>query len=121
MDRNFAQENGGYWSILVTYQDPGATAGTNGNNEQQRRQKVDWKEELSEEVFARFERLREIRSGIAKRDGVAAFIVFSDRELAKIAALETVTEDAMQALEGVDAGKKQKYGHYFLTHEEVLL
>lgn len=113
VDRIFSAE-GGYWSLLVTYQEQGATA-SSGGSDVHRKQKVDYREVLSPEAYARFEYMRGIRGDLARKEGVAAFLIFSDRELAKIAELDEVTADALNSIQGIDDKKRQKYGEFFLT------
>ena len=113
VDKTFCSE-GGYWSVFVTYQEQGATA-SSGGQDVHRRQKVDYKEVLTPEAYSRFEYMRGIRGELARKEGLAAFLIFSDRELAKIAELGEVTADALDALPGIDDKKRQKYGRYFIT------
>lgn len=113
VDKTFSSE-GGYWSILVTYQEQGAT-NSSGGTDVHRKQKVDYKEVLSPEAYSRFEQMRGVRGELARKEGLAAFMIFSDRELAKIAELEEVDVDSLNALQGIDDKKRQKYGRYFLT------
>ena len=115
VDKTFSS-NGDYWSILVTYQEQGASV-SGGVVDVQRRQKVDYKEILSPEAYSRFEHMRSIRGELARKEGLAAFLIFSDRELSKIAELEEVTSDALDAIQGIDGKKRQKYGKYFLTND----
>lgn len=117
VDKTFSP-NSDCWSILVTYQEQGATL-SSGGADVHRRQKVDYKEKLSPEAFSRFEHMRSIRGELARKDGVAAFLIFSDRELSKIAELEEVTTEALDAIPDIDDKKKQKYGKFFLTNRTI--
>ena len=117
LDRSFSSENGGYWSLLVTYQE---NASASGIGDFQRRQKVDYKEILSENAYRRFEEMRQIRGSIAKKEGIAAFLVFSDKELAKLAEVECLNAATMEAIEGVDEKKKKKYGEFFLVDQPLM-
>ncbi len=116
IDREFCAEHGGYWTLFITYQEHGGQPGTMLS----RSGKVDYREVLPPEQFARFARFREIRKELAARDAIPAYAVFTDEELSQIAQMEDVTMTAIAAIKGV--GKRaEKYGAAFLNvaqHEE---
>jgi superfamily II DNA helicase RecQ len=76
--------------------------------------KVDYKEVLSAEQFARFARLRELRKGLAEKEAVPPYVVFTNEQLAQMVKLETPTAAAVEAIEGIGAAKMGKYGRLFL-------
>ena len=57
-----------------------------------------------------FERLRRWRAVIARRDGVAAFLVFHDRTLTELAARRPTDLHQLAAIPGVGPGKLARYG-----------
>jgi len=59
--------------------------------------------------------LRKKRSEIARRDGVPAYIVFSDRTLAEMALKRPASLAAMSGVRGVGAMKLERYGAEFLA------
>jgi len=83
-----------FWSLCVSYQDPGS--GPQG----QRRPRVDYKELLSEQEFTLFARLRSLRKELAEREGVPAYALFTNEQLAEI--------------EGVGPARIEKYGERFV-------
>ena len=88
VDRHFTPENGGYWTLLVTYQDfgsPEAPAPV------QRGSKKDYRELLGDDGFALFARFKDIRRDIARSENIPAYAVFTDDELAQIVQLSDVT------------------------------
>jgi superfamily II DNA helicase RecQ len=105
-----------YWCFCVEYQ-----AGGKPNAEDTRRKaKIDYRDHLSEEAFSRFARLREVRKTIAREQGVPAYAVFTNKELAQLAELEKLSLEQMQSLEGIGAKRAEKYGPLFLqglSHE----
>jgi ATP-dependent DNA helicase RecQ len=62
-----------------------------------------------------FDRLRKLRKQIADREGVAAFIVFSDATLRHMVAKKPSTPSGMLAVSGVGKVKLQRYGSEFLA------
>jgi ATP-dependent DNA helicase RecQ len=61
-----------------------------------------------------FERLRELRREIAAENEVPAYVVFSDRTLADMAARRPTTEAEFLEVHGVGAAKLGRYGEVFL-------
>lgn len=78
------------------------------------RAKVDYKQVLTESQFAVFSRLREIRKALANEDGVPAYAVFTDEELAGICRLAELTEKSLATLPGIGEKKIIRYGKSML-------
>ena len=62
-----------------------------------------------------FDRLRKLRKQIADREGVAAFIVFSDASLRQMVAKKPKTRSGLLAVSGVGKVKLERYGSEFLA------
>jgi ATP-dependent DNA helicase RecQ len=76
-------------------------------------------DELDHEDRLLFERLRRLRTQIARDQGVPPYVVFTDATLAGISAARPVTEDALLAVSGVGQSKLEKYGEAFLELVEA--
>jgi ATP-dependent DNA helicase RecQ len=63
---------------------------------------------------ALFQRLRDVRKDIADRQGVPAYIVFSDKVLRELASVRPKTAGEMLDVSGVGPAKLNKYGDTFL-------
>lgn len=98
-----------FWSFCITYIEGGVVLQPG---------KVDYKEVLDEESFQRFARMREIRKRLAQEEGVPAYAIFTDKELAAMAKAERLTAAAMKEVKGVGEKKVEKYGHHFITKKE---
>jgi ATP-dependent DNA helicase RecQ len=61
-----------------------------------------------------FERLRELRREIADRQGVPAYLVFSDRTLREMAESRPETKEELLDVSGVGPAKLERYGERFL-------
>lgn len=110
VDRQFCAEQGGYWTLCVSYQENGSPQGVPVS----RSGKVDYRDVLSPEAFGRFARYREIRKEVAAQHGIPAYAVFTDEELSQIAQMEEVSMNAIAAIKGV--GKRaEKYGDAFIA------
>lgn len=62
-----------------------------------------------------FSRLRALRSRLAARQGVPAYVVLTDRALREMAALMPRSEDELLAVNGMGRAKLEKYGRDFLS------
>lgn len=78
------------------------------------REKVDYMKVLPPEVFARFSELRKRRKAIAEVEGVKAFVVMTDAQLAKAAELEKPTLADLEKIDGFGVAKCEKYGRRLL-------
>ncbi len=82
------------------------------------RGKVDYRLVLDDESFKRFSRMRETRKQLAKDDGVPAYAIFTDEELAGLAKIEVLTPTTLRSVKGIGEKKVEKYGAHFLTKKD---
>jgi ATP-dependent DNA helicase RecQ len=69
---------------------------------------------LDEDTAGMFEHLRRLRLQIAREEGVAAYIIFTDRTLIAMARARPMGLDQMRAIEGVGERKLAQYGEAFI-------
>ena len=100
---------GTYWSFCIRYIEK-----SSGLSKTKKRGRKDYKKELSPIAFERFSVLRKIRKDIAEEDGVPAFAVFIDKELAGLAKLENISHSTMKTVKGIGEKKVEKYAERFL-------
>ena len=74
------------------------------------RPKVDYKEVLKPEEFEVFSRLREWRKGVAEKEGVPVYVVFSNEQLAQAVQKKVSSKAALKEIEGVGDSRVEKYG-----------
>lgn len=101
---------GSFWSFCIKYLDHSSSSTVNKT----KRKKIDYKEVLDEISFQRFARMREIRKELAKEEGIPAYAIFTDEELAGLAKIENLTPQAMQSVKGIGEKKVAKYSSYFI-------
>lgn len=101
--------DGAYWAVCVLYLPQNHVESSVGNT----KEKVDYKNILSEIEFKRFCQLRKIRKQIADNDAVPAFAVFTDYELSEISRMEEITLTALKSVNGIGVKKIDKYGNQF--------
>ncbi|KAA0439059.1 MAG: RecQ family ATP-dependent DNA helicase, partial [Candidatus Thioglobus sp.] len=69
------------------------------------------KYQVDEQIF---EKLRELRTEIAKEDGMPPYVVFDNKTLTEMAYFLPIDEDGLLQINGVGAVKIEKYGARFL-------
>ncbi|WP_031480072.1 HRDC domain-containing protein [Maridesulfovibrio frigidus] len=108
VDKHFVVDSGsGFWTFCISYIgiDPVKSAP---------RQKVDYKEVLSESEFSVFAELRRLRKDLADKGGVPAYAVFTNEQLAAFVRDKIITKSGMESVAGVGAAKIKSYAEVFL-------
>ena len=77
--------------------------------------KIDYKQELSAEDFAVFNRLREERKKLAEAEGVPAYAVLTNEQLAELARQRPRTLAELAALPGLGCARLEKHGAQLLA------
>ena len=96
----------GAWHFCVEWQ-PGPEADCAGNRS---RERIDYKDVLDAPTFALFADLRELRKELSQRERVPAYAVFTNEQLAAIAKLRCEKKSDLEKVEGLGAGRVEKYG-----------
>jgi len=99
---------GVFWSFCIKYTD-------DINLAERDRSKVDYKEVLDDATFKKFSALREIRKRIANEEKIAAYLIFTDAELAEMAKMDIITDTGLKSIKGIGDKKLEKYGTQFIT------
>lgn len=71
---------------------------------------------LNEQDFALFARLRAVRKQLAEAEGVPAYAIFTNDQLAAMVKDRTQSLTALKAIDGVGEARATKYGGAFLPH-----
>ena len=101
-----------YWSVCVTImdkekQDNGTIAGN-------KREAIDYKEVLGEQDFAIYVQLRNLRKTLSEKEGIPAYALFTNAQLARMVTQQVDSIAALGKIEGIDKSRLEKYGHSFL-------
>lgn len=96
-------DKGSVWCFCIKYLEPIHGVSTSASK------KIDYKKDLDENTFKVFSSLREIRKKIAIDDGIPAYAVFTDEELASIAKLESVTKSTLLSVKGIGDKKIERF------------
>jgi superfamily II DNA helicase RecQ len=106
-------ENSVLWCFCITY--------IEGNviNKEAGKNKIDYKNILPEETFRIFSHLRAIRKKIAEEEGLPAYAILTDKEMAEIAKLEDINVNNMIKVHGIGDKKIEKFGHKIVNAFEI--
>ncbi len=96
-----------FWTFCVEYLESAPTA--TGASSQSNRPKVDYKEVLKPEEFEVFSRLREWRKGVAEKEGVPVYVVFTNEQLAEMVKKKVSSQAQLNQIEGVGDARVEKY------------
>lgn len=109
IDRQFLQEgHTSAWCLCIGYIDAG------DRPQPVKRGKVDYKELLSEIDFAAYAKLRDLRKKLAEQDGVPVYSLFTNEQMAAMVRQQVNSGAQLLEIDGIGAGRVQKYGQAFL-------
>ena len=109
VDKQFVQDaERSYWALCVCYLDgqEGPLAARKG--------KIDYREVLNEQDFALFSKLRDLRKTLAEQQGVPAYALFTNEQLAAMVQNRVTSKTALGNIEGIGTARVEKYGDAFL-------
>lgn len=107
-----------YWSVCIEYLPRrGHEAASSGGSAAVHSQKprIDYREILSKDEFARFAKLRDLRRQLAEADGVPVYNVLNNAQLAAIARVVPQTKTELAKTEGLGTAKLERYGDALLA------
>ncbi|MBB4268005.1 HRDC domain-containing protein [Roseospira visakhapatnamensis] len=110
VDRSFIQDGrNSAWAVCVTIENgpaPQATAA--------KKPRVDYREVLNEQDFAVFARLRAVRKDLAEAEGIPAYAIFTNEQLADMVRRKVRSAGALREIDGVGEARVDKYAGSFL-------
>jgi superfamily II DNA helicase RecQ len=101
-----------YWSLCVTYIEGSAQNSTQLANN--RRDRVDYREVLGEQDFTVYAQLRNLRKSLSEQEGVPAYALFTNEQLAEMVTRRVRSEAELAKIEGVGKARLEKYGDVFV-------
>ena len=103
-----ANGDSSFWSICVCYAEKDMDLGTT------RKGKIDYREVLAEQDFAVFAKLRALRKTLAEREGLPAYALFTNEQLAAMVQQRATSAAALAEIDGVGKARVEKFGDAFL-------
>ena len=115
IDRQLVQDGANSaWAICVGFESAGQgrpSSATGGTNKQG---KVDYREVLNEADFTVYAHLRSLRKEIADREGLPAYALFTNEQMAEMVQRRVVTAATMREIQGIGDARIEKYADAFL-------
>jgi superfamily II DNA helicase RecQ len=112
MDRRFVEAGAdSFWAYQLHVAGSGESSPPPGVP---RKPMVDYKEKLSEADYGFYLRLREWRKARAEAEGVDAFTIFTNAQLAAIVERRPGSAAALREIAGIGEGRVEKYGEAIL-------
>ena len=113
-EREFvADGSNSFWSICLMYSNNSVTPFTGNEG---RKNRVDYKEILSEADFVIYSGLRDLRKQIADREGTAVYNIFTNGQLSEMVEQRLTSKEMLSKIKGVGAAKLEKYAEEFVAH-----
>jgi superfamily II DNA helicase RecQ len=97
------------WSICVSY-----VANDGRPSSSTKKAKIDYREVLSKSDFQVYAKLRALRKTLADKEGVPAYALFTNQQLADMVQQRVTTASGMREITGIGESKVTKYGDTFL-------
>lgn len=107
-----------YWSVCIEYlprrgHEAASSAGSAAVHSQKPR--IDYREILSKDEFARFAKLRDLRRQLAETDGVPVYTILTNAQIAELARSVPQTKTELGKTEGLGTAKLERYGDALLA------
>ena len=114
VDRQFVADGANsFWSVCVTFTAAGANPATTAGGDASKK-RIDYREVLNDHDFAVFAKLRTLRKTLADSEGVPAYALFTNDQLAEIVKRNVASKKALGEINGVGEARVEKYGVQFL-------
>ena len=106
-------DDGGFWTFAVEYVEGDASKGT--VRPARKSLAIDYMQELPQEQFALYSRLRGLRKEIAQAEAVQAYTIFTNAQLAAMVKQNAQTTADLATISGIGEARVSKYGARFLS------
>ena len=108
--QQLASGSGGsaYWTFVIHYAEDYSPY-------PKTKDKVDYREALSDAEFKRYSVMRQIRKKIATDEGLPAYAIFTDEELAEMSKVEPLTVADLKKIKGIGDKKIERFSKFFIT------
>jgi superfamily II DNA helicase RecQ len=111
IDRAFVQDGANSaWSLCVGFE----PAGEGRPQDAKRSRSIDYREVLNEQDFAVYARLRSLRKELAEKEGVPAYAICTNEQMAEMVRRRVQTASALREIPAVGDARAEKYGEAFL-------
>ena len=116
VERHFCPDCGGYWTLFVEYMDGDPTDKVPPAH---RRDKQDPTLGLDEEQKQRFEKYRQVRQLLARKNSIPAYLIFTNEELASLARLPVIDRESIRGVKDIAPSRLKAYIEHFYTESNA--
>ena len=102
------------WVFCVEYLESSKAGVKKGNNAGTGKPRVDYREVLNPSDFGVFSKMRDKRKEWAEKEGIPAYAIFTNEQLAKMVTERVKTLEALGKIDGVGESRLKKYGSEML-------
>jgi len=111
LDRQLVQAGrASAWAVCVSFE----AAGQGRAEPAGKRGKVDYREVLSQADFDVYARLRTLREEMADSEGVPAYALFTNEQMAEMVTRRVTSATALREIPGIGEARVERYGEAFL-------
>jgi superfamily II DNA helicase RecQ len=104
-------ERGTGWVFIIEYGNEGGGAKNTSNTSQ----RIDYREVLSADEYALFDKLRNVRKELADKSGIPVYAVFTNDQLAGMVKKRPKTAKDLLSIAGIGEARVKQYGEAFLN------
>ena len=97
------------WALCISFLEP------TGTKLSDKKSNIDYRDVLNEKDFTVFARLRELRKRLAEEEGLPAYALFTNEQLAQIVQNKINTLSGLKTIKGIGNARIEKYGAQFLS------
>jgi hypothetical protein len=108
-------ERGTGWVFLVEYGTGGVVGGEGGKNAPNESRRIDYREVLSPEEYALYDKLRNQRKEIADKAGIPVYAVFTNDQLAGMVKKPPKTAKDLLSISGIGESRVKQYGEAVIS------
>ncbi|MDR2718064.1 MAG: HRDC domain-containing protein [Treponema sp.] len=103
-------ERGTGWVFIIEYGNDGG-----GKSAPNASQRIDYREVLSADEYALFDKLRELRKELAEKSSIPVYAVFTNDQLAGMVKKNPKTAKDLLSISGIGDARVKQYGEAFLN------
>jgi superfamily II DNA helicase RecQ len=108
-----------HWAVCVTVARTSVSSINNNPASQKssdrKRSSIDYKEVLSPSDFEVYAALRELRKQVAKDEGVPAYVIFTNAQLASMVTEKVSSKQALASINGIGEARVDKHAETFVS------
>jgi len=115
VDRQLVQDGGqSAWTFCITWVPLDTDADADAADDPSKKGRIDYREVLSEQDFAVFVKLRDLRKQLSEREGVPPYALFNNEQLAEMVRRRATTTTDLGRIHGVGPARVERYGAAFV-------